>query len=46
MGYLNKKIFRYEHLIIRTIFRIVGGKARGKETTRKTNNVGGWVILG
>jgi hypothetical protein len=23
----------------------IGGKARRKETTRKTNDVGGWVIL-
>jgi hypothetical protein len=25
---------------------VIDGKVRGKETTRKTKNVGGWIILG
>jgi hypothetical protein len=25
---------------------VIGGKARRKETTRKTNEVGEWIILG
>jgi hypothetical protein len=25
---------------------VIGGKARGEETTRKTQDVGEWIILG